>query len=514
MDFYRAYGTLVFLVTNTKRLRKKKVDLEYCQNICKTPAFSNSIHFWINSILLMAEAIKRGDQYTVGIFQALKAQPKLPEMEDEESVNASYKHWRIRIFYSMFFGYAFFYITRRSLGAALPLLLEVEEYGFTRAQLGILGTVMAASYAVSKFLAGLISDQSNPRYFLPLGLIATGIANFFFGMSTSIWGFAIWWGINGVFQGFGWPACARLLRFWYSQSERGRWWGIWGISHNAGGAFASFVLPLLVRPFGWQFAMYIPAVISILMGLWLINRLRDTPESLGLPAVEKFRNDEPDGAEEEDEGKAGFKKILIDYVFKNPYVWILAASLFFVLLLRNAITDWAPIYLREMKGYSYAAAVSCVGIFDIGGTAGHLFAGWASDRLFKGKRIPLNVFFMIGLLAALTCFWILPSNGLIDTSLMFVIGFCIYGPHMLLGMAVVELTHKKAAGTASGFASGWVAYVGAMFAGYPIGKIIDIWGWYGYFLTLAVSILLVFLLIIPIWNASKPYLLKSKKIKA
>ncbi len=451
----------------------------------------------------------------MGIFQALKAQPKLPEIQDPEVVQSSYKHWRVRIFYSMFFGYAFFYITRRSIGAALPLLLEVEEFGFTRAQLGILATVMSATYAVSKFLAGLVSDQSNPRYFLPLGLIITGIANFFFGMSSSIWAFAIWWGINGIFQGFGWPACARLLRYWYSQSERGRWWGFWGISHNMGGAFASFVLPLVVKPLGWQYAMYIPALISIFMGLWLMNRLRDTPESLGLPPIEKYRNDYLDQkTKDQMDEEAGVKKILVDYVFKNPYVWILAVSLFFILMLRNAITDWAPIYLREVKGYSYAAAVSCVGIFDIGGTVGHLFAGWASDRIFKGKRIPLNVFFMMGLLISLTLFWIVTGSAWVDTSLMFMIGFCTYGPHMLLGMAVVELSHKKAAGTASGFASGWVAYAGAMFAGYPIGKIIDIWGWYGYFLTMSISVLLVFLLIIPIWNASTPYLLKKRPSKA
>jgi OPA family sugar phosphate sensor protein UhpC-like MFS transporter len=82
---------------------------------------------------------------------------------------------------------------------------------------------------------------------------------------------------------------------------------------------------------------------------------------------------------------------------------------------------------------------------------------------------------------------------------------------MLLGMAVVELSHRKAAGTASGFASGWVAYVGAMFAGYPIGKIIDNWGWYGYFSSMGVSIIMVFLLIAPIWKASTPFIPKRRE---
>ena len=67
-------------------------------------------------------------------------------------------------------------------------------------------------------------------------------------------------------------------------------------------------------------------------------------------------------------------------------------------------------------------------------------------------------------------------------------------------MAAAELSHKKAAATASGF-TGWVAYLGAAVAGYPLGKITQEYGWTGFYIALAISAAIATLLLLPIWNA-------------
>ena len=160
----------------------------------------------------------------------------------------------------------------------------IEEMGFTKSDLGILGSILYFTYGLSKFFSGIVSDRSNPRYFMAIGLIATGIWNICFGMSSSILFFALFWGLNGWFQGWGWPPCARLLTHWYAKNERGRWWGVWNTSHNIGGAVIPLLVAVIASYAGWRMAMYIPGVICIFMGLFLINRLRDTPSSLGLPS--------------------------------------------------------------------------------------------------------------------------------------------------------------------------------------------------------------------------------------
>lgn len=433
----------------------------------------------------------------------LKPAKPAQEIQDETVVKKEYRYWRIRIFYAMFIGYVFYYFTRKSFTFAMPALMQ--DLGFDKAQLGILGSMLYITYGISKFASGVMSDQSNPRFFMAIGLIITGLTNIFFGFSSSLLMFAVFWGINGWFQGWGWPPCARLLTHWYSQSERGTWWSVWSTSHNVGGFLIPILAAFCAQWWGWRAAMFIPGTLCILMGFLLINRLRDTPQSLGLPAIEKFRNDYPSSLKKEDlpaeEKELTTKQILFDYVLKNKWMWFLALASFFVYIVRMAINDWSALYLIETKQYSIIKANACVSLFDIGGLFGMLAAGWLSDKLCKGKRGPMNVLFSLGMFFAIVAFWMLPNAGaILASTLLFTIGFFLFGPQMLIGLTAAELAHKKAAGTASGFA-GWFAYFGAASAGYPLGKVAQVYGWEGFFLILAIGSLITVLLFLPMWSA-------------
>ncbi|MCH9629258.1 MAG: Membrane sensor protein UhpC [Chlamydiia bacterium] len=399
----------------------------------------------------------------------------------------------------MYVGYAFYYFTRKSFTFAMPALIQL---GFDKGQLGDLASILAISYGLSKFISGVVADKSNPRYFMGFGLMATGLLNIFFGMSSSMIFFAIFWGLNGWFQGWGWPPCAKLLTHWYSQSERGRWWGVWNTSHNLGGALIPLLAAFLLAHYGWRSALYVPGVICIVMGIFVILCLRDTPRSMGLPDVEKWRGEEVEEEYKHDEeAKPSTKEILFKYVLKNRYIWMLAIAYFFVYILRTALNDWAYLFLHQAKGFSLLAAGSGVFWFEIGGFIGSLVAGWASDTVFRGRRGPINVIFSVGVFFSLIGLWHL-GNGmtLAMSALMFSGGFFVFGPQMLIGMAAAELSHKKAAGTATGFI-GWVAYVGVAAAGGPLGRVAENFGWQAFFYTICGCAVIAVLLLLPLWSA-------------
>ena len=426
-----------------------------------------------------------------------KPVPPAEEIKDEEVVQKHYKYWRWRIFYGMYVGYIFYYFSRKSFTFAMPSL--IQDLGFTKGELGILASILSICYGASKFLSGVLSDSSNPRFFMGIGLILTGILNIFFGMSSSIIFFAIFLGLNGYFQGFGWPPCARLLTHWYSQKERGTWWGFWNTSHSVGGALIPLIAAFCAQMWGWRFAMYVPGVLCIIAGLFVINRLRDTPRSLGLPIIEKFKKDYPD-QKLESNNNLSTKEILFKHVLKNKFIWILAISYFFVYIIRIAINDWSALFLVETKGYSLLAAGACVFWFEIGGIFGSLAAGWTSDKIFRGRRGPVNVLFSFAVIFALYAFWQAPGGfPVLDSALMFLVGFFIFGPQMLIGMVAAELAGKKAAGSATGFV-GFVAYIGAATAGYPLGKICQEFGWEGFFFSVGLCGVLSVLLLLPLWK--------------
>lgn len=430
--------------------------------------------------------------------------PPLPERQDPAWVHEEYPRWRMRILYSMFVGYAIYYFTRKSYTFAMPGL--IADLGFDKGQLGILGSVLSITYGISKFVSGVIGDCTSPRYMMAYGLILTGIANICFGFSSTLFLFALFWGLNGWFQGFGWPPCARFLTQWYSHSERGSWWSTWNVSHNVGGFLIPWITGFCLQFFGWRYAMFIPGFFAIGVGFWLIERLRDTPQSLGLPPIEKYRNDRIDKIEAEKDPSAALPRIFVDFVLKNRLIWLLALASFFVYTVRTGINDWTALFLVESKGYTAIGANGCVSFFEIGGLFGSLAAGWSSDRLFQAKRGPINVLFSIGMFITIFLFWLIPRGyPVLDLAVMFLIGFMIFGPQMMIGLAAAELSHKQAAASSTGFL-GLFAYAGAAFAGYPLGTLTEQWGWSGFYAMLLACAVGSVIVLLPLWSVTAAHI--------
>lgn len=428
----------------------------------------------------------------IGPFKAL---PDQTVTRTPEELDATYRYWRINIMLTIYVGYAIFYFTRKSFNYVMPDM--IADLGMTKGDVGIIGTIFYLTYGCSKFLSGMVSDHSNPRYFMGIGLILTGIINILFGFSSSLLMFIVLWLFNAFFQGWGWPPCSKLLTTWYSHSERGTWWAIWNTSHNLGGALIPILVAFVTLYYGWRAGMIVPGVIGIVFGLLICWRLRDRPQTMGLPSVGEWRNDDKELAHEATDPELNNLAILKKYVLANPYIWLLAASFILVYIVRTAVNDWGNLYLTENKGYGLVKANSALSFFEIGGFLGSLVAGWGSDKLFKGNRGPMNVIFALGVLIAIFALWLLPSAGYaLQVICFFFIGFFVFGPQMLIGLTAAEYSHKKAAGASTGFV-GLFAYMGAALSGYPLALIIESYGWIGFFVVISVSAGLSSLLLLP-----------------
>jgi OPA family sugar phosphate sensor protein UhpC-like MFS transporter len=124
----------------------------------------------------------------------LKSPPDAAPVTDKQALDERYRYWRRHILLTIWLGYALFYFTRKSFNAAVPEILASNV--LTRSDIGLLATLFYITYGLSKFFSGIVSDRSNARYFMGLGLIATGVVNILFGFSTSLWAFALLWALN------------------------------------------------------------------------------------------------------------------------------------------------------------------------------------------------------------------------------------------------------------------------------------------------------------------------------
>src|SRR5439155_16440652 len=134
-----------------------------------------------------------------------------------------------------------------------------------KAELGTTMTGLSIAYGVSKFLMGSVSDKSNPRWFLPLGLLLSCAVLLVFGfvkaVYASLFAMIALQSLNGWFSGMGWPPCGKTMVHWWSTKERGRVVSFWNVAHNVANGTAAPLALLGVTLFGdWSAKFYFNAM--------------------------------------------------------------------------------------------------------------------------------------------------------------------------------------------------------------------------------------------------------------
>ena len=393
---------------------------------------------------------------------------RLPESE----VKRLYPRYRWRILESTFLGYAGFYLVRNNFSVVAK---DIEgALGYDHSTIGNILAITAISYGVGKFVMGSISDRSDPRKFMALGLLLTALCNFAFsGIGNAHLHMALW-GLNGFFQGMGWPPCGRSMGHWFSVRERGVFFSIWNTSHNLGGGIAGLLAAYVAGLYGWQAAFYFPGAMAVIGSAYLFLRLRDTPQSVGLPPIEEYKNDFTEeelvhGLKEEE---LGTKELLFDYVLTNRYIWLLAVSNFFAYIVRYSMLDWGPMYLREVKEATLTGGGIAILVMEFGGIPSTIFLGWVSDKV-SGRRGMVGTLCMIPIVIAFAVIALTPPGFLwLDMCMLAVIGCFIYPVINLITIAALDLTSKKAIGTAAGFI-GMFGYIGRTVQAKGFGWMVD-----------------------------------------
>ena len=427
----------------------------------------------------------------IGLLKPAPVTERLPAQE----VDPEYRRLRRQVFAGIFVGYAAFYLVRNNLALAIPDILK-EYPSYSKASLGTALTGSSIAYGVSKFLMGSVSDRSNPRYFLPLGLLlsaaiiaACGLVK---GIYASLAILVLLQTVNGWVQGMGWPPCGKTMVHWFSTNERGVVVSTWNTAHNVGGALVGHLAVVGVLLFSdWGAKFYFNAAIAALVALVAFALLRDTPQSCGLPPIEEHRNDFPPDYSADHERVFTFREIFFEHVLNNRYLWAIAVANAFVYFVRYGVVNWIPTYLQTAKGFSFQQSSLGWSLYEWAAIPGTLACGWISDKVFKSRRAPATILFMSLTLVAVVVYWLNINGPLwIDYAALIAIGFLIYGPIMIIGLHALDLVPKKAAGTAAGF-TGFFGYVfGSAIAGTGVGWIADQWGWNGVFITMVVCCVL------------------------
>ena len=172
-----------------------------------------------------------------------------------------FKVWQWRTIIVTMLGYAFFYFVRKNFSFAMPGLSA--EYGISNTSFGIIITIVGLVYGFSRYFNGILADRMNARYHMSIGLALCALASLAFGFIPHILGieigdephslivaFAILLVLNNIFQGSGFPPCARLLSHWIPPQELATKQSIWNTSHSIGASILALLCGFIMANMG------------------------------------------------------------------------------------------------------------------------------------------------------------------------------------------------------------------------------------------------------------------------
>ena len=376
-------------------------------------------------------------------------------LSDTGQIDELYRRHRFRVLVAITIGYAFAYTCRLALSVVKKPL--IDEGIFSPQDLGLIGSALFYSYAAGKLVNGFLADHANIKLFFATGVIASALLNIGMGFSTVLALSVALWALNGWFQGFGAPSGVVTLTAWFSNRERGRFYGIWSTAHSMGEGLTYYGVALFVAWLGWRAGFWVPGLICIFVGLGIYLLMQDRPQTLGLPTIADWKNDRmaPDSAAQSSVLTVQFS------ILKIPAIWILAIASSTMYVTRYAIASWGILYLQEDRGYPLDEASLFMAANTIAGIAGCLLFGWLSDKLFSARRPPANFLFAVVELAGLFLIFFGPRNNW-----MLLFAFVLFGIGLnglitsLGGLFAVDIAPKKVAGAAMGFI-GVFSYIGA-----------------------------------------------------
>jgi OPA family glycerol-3-phosphate transporter-like MFS transporter/OPA family sugar phosphate sensor protein UhpC-like MFS transporter len=412
-------------------------------------------------------------------------------MKDEKK----FRKAQYTFIFSSMIVYAFFYLTRKNLSMAMPGMLE--EKVISTYAVGTMLSLHGILYGLSRFVNGFWADRLNGRVFMTVGLSLSALMNFCFGCTSVSLLFAIFWVLNGWTQGMGFPPCAKMLTHWIHPKELATKMSIWNTSHSFGAVMALGLCSLLLGlGFGWRWCFYVPAVLAGIVAVFCFFKVKDSPTEAGVEELEIE-------AKAVTEAKSSVTTAdRMRLVFTNKVIWMVAIANFFVYIIRFGFLDWGPTFLKQFKGIPVSKGGLMIIAFELAAVVGTIFAGWATDKWFKGRGVRTCVLCMLFASLFAFGFWFLPQGAPIwqATLLLMGAGFCIYGPQALIGIIVANQATNEAAAMANGFA-GIMGYLSTLVSGVGIAYMKVTYGWGAALFTIAAMALVGMVIMLFAWNA-------------
>lgn len=366
-----------------------------------------------------------------------------------------YKWWVVfMLWFVCFFNYA----DRQAIFSVFPVL--EKEFGFSKQQLGLIGSAFMWVYAGSAPLAGFIGDRLRRKDLILGGFFFWSVVTVTTGWARKFWHLVTIRALEGFGEAFYFPASMSLVSDYHDARTRSRAMSLHQssvyIGTFAGGALGGF----FAEYWGWRYGFYFFGVSGMILALVLMRFLHEPRR--GQAEMESGTGLQP--AKQIERSAPSVREALSE-IFRTPTAVILMLVFVGANFVAMMFLSWMPTFLGEKFGMRLTMAGLAGTVFiQLASAVGAPTGGLLADRLARwhpGGRMMVQA---MGLAAG--SFFVFLTGTTRDVGAlvvaMTIFGFCKGFYDANIFASLYDVVHPRARATAAGVmnAVGWIG--GAM----------------------------------------------------
>jgi MFS family permease len=305
------------------------------------------------------------------------------------------------------------YADRQAISSLFPLL--EKDFGFTKAQLALIGSAFMWVYAASAPFAGFAGDRLSRKGLILGGCFFWSTMTALTGWCGRLWQFVAARALIGLGESVYFPAAASMLSDYHGERTRSTALSFHQSAVYIGTIAGGWIGAVLAQRYGWRWAFYGFGAAGIVVSLLLLLRLREP----GRGSAQRHPS-------AEGESSVGFA-IMMRTLIGSPGVLMLMIAFACANGVGSIFLIWAPTFLFEKfhlglveAGFSAVAAIQLASA--VGGPLSGLLADKLSIHLRGARMLVQAAGLMLGSLCVLAVA-LAPTMGMLVVA-MACFGLC------------------------------------------------------------------------------------------